>query len=151
MNVWALTGSHAGLFIPSGGPKAQPQQHPMLVCEGPTDTAAALALGFDAVGRPSCTGAAEMLSDYIGQQRRRDVVIIADADGPPGGRPACLQDDPGRFGAHALADTLGPVARTVRVITAAPHKDLRAWLGAGATSAAVRARIDNARYHRRST
>lgn len=129
---FALPGSHAGAFIPSG----LHSRSPLLICEGPTDTAAALTLGFQALGRPSCSGATEIVCDLLQAGRRRDVVIVADADGP------------GRYGAHRLADRLVGLCRYVKVITAAPHKDLRQWLVSGASPGAVRVRIDNAAYHR---
>ena len=51
-----VTGSRNGLFIPSG----LSNDKPLMVCEGPTDTAAALDLGFEAVGRPNCDSKIEM-------------------------------------------------------------------------------------------
>ena len=65
----------------------------------------------------------------------RDVVIVADADGP------------GRFGAKRLADRIIGVARAVKVVSPAPHKDVRAWLNAGATKEALSVRIDSANFH----
>jgi len=46
----SLTSSKTGLFIPADlSPEGL-----LLICEGPTDTAAALDLGFAAIGRPNC-------------------------------------------------------------------------------------------------
>ncbi len=112
---FALPGSHSGLFIPAG----LESRTKLLICEGPTDTAAALTLGFDAIGRPSCSGGTEHLCNLIQAGRRRDVIIVADSDGP------------GRAGAIQLADRLLGISGTVKNIETHPHKDLRAWLRVG--------------------
>lgn len=130
---FALPGSQAGAFIPT----EIDSRSMLLICEGPTDTAAALTLGFPAIGRPSCTGAAAIITELLAAGRRRDVVIVADAD------------TPGRRGANALADRLLGICRGVKVVVATPHKDLRAWLAAGATHDAVAARIENANWYTR--
>lgn len=123
----AITGSHAGAFLPRGL-----ESKPLLmICEGPTDTAAALMIGFNAIGRPSCSGATNIISDILQNGRRREVVIMADADGP------------GLVGAKMLADRiLGLCAAPPRVITPTPHKDLRDWVRAGATYDTVMLRIE---------
>jgi phage/plasmid primase-like uncharacterized protein len=142
---FALPGSHSGLFVPQGlKPRVQ-----LLVCEGPTDTAAALTLGFQAIGRPSCTGGTHAVAAVIASLRPSEVVIVADSDGAPGTRPRELRDDPGRYGAQQLAGYLAGHGRAVKVITPAPHKDLREWVGAGATHAIVSARIRAALFWRR--
>ena len=111
----ALKGSRQGLFVPMGLPKGGP----LLICEGPTDTAAALDLGFSAVGRPSCNGGGRLLTRYA---RGRDVVIVADGDLP------------GRRGAGTLSAMLLPFCNSVRVICPPENiKDLRAWKRSGAT------------------
>lgn len=126
---FALTGSHAGAFVPSGLDSKEPQ---LLICEGPTDTAAALTLGFEAIGRPSCNGASEIISDMLQDCRRKDVIIVADNDGP------------GRAGAHRLADRLLGLTRSLKVVDSRPHKDIRVWLQAGATKPLVELRISQA-------
>lgn len=123
---FAVTGSREGLFIPSdlieGGP--------LLVCEGPTDTAAMLQLRFDAIGRPSCTGGTRMIIDYIRRHCPRAIALVADRDAP------------GRRGAHRLAIEIALHCRDVRVITPPKGiKDAREWLGAGATRQDVLAAI----------
>jgi len=129
---WAIAGSRNGLFWPedlsSGGL--------LLVCEGPTDTAALLDLGYDAIGRPSCSGAVEIVIEVIRHMRRRDVVVVADADGP------------GIDGAGRLAEALTHAGRRPKVIRPLVGKDARVWVQAGATRAVVDCAIANALYWR---
>ncbi|MBM4020627.1 MAG: toprim domain-containing protein, partial [Planctomycetes bacterium] len=89
---------------------------PLLVCEGPTDTAAMLDLGYDAIGRPSCTGAVDMVIQVVRHLRHRDVVILADADGP------------GIDGANRLAEAMTEAGRRPKVVRPLEHKDARAWI-----------------------
>jgi hypothetical protein len=123
---FSVRGGHEGLFVPT---KIDGRDR-LLVCEGPTDTAALLDLGFAAVGRPSCTGGVKHLVELVGRPTPPELVIVADAD-PPGQR-----------GSHNLAATLLAYVPTVRVITpAAPYKDVRQWVQAGATADDVLATI----------
>jgi len=129
---WAVAGSHNGLFWPSDLAGAGP----LLVCEGPTDTAALLDLGYDVIGRPSCTGAVEMVIGVVRRLRRRDVVVVADADGP------------GIDGADRLARALTKAGRRPKVIRPLQCKDARAWVRDGATRAVVDCAINNALHWR---
>ena len=59
----SVRGGREGLFVPPGVGFRDPflgddgtNFEPLYVCEGPTDTAALLDLGFSALGRPSCRG-----------------------------------------------------------------------------------------------
>jgi len=125
----AVRGGKEGLFIPEGLPEAGW----LLVCEGPTDTAALLDLGFAAVGRPSCTGGVRHVVDLVRRLAAPDVVIVADADAP------------GQGGAKNLAAVLVAYSPTVRVIAPPPGiKDARDWKRRGATAADVQAAIDAA-------
>ncbi|MEM9703827.1 MAG: hypothetical protein AAF907_15420, partial [Planctomycetota bacterium] len=130
----AVTGSRDGLFLPAGW-TADPPERPdrLVICEGPTDTAALLAWGFAAAGRPSAHGAAGIVADLCSRLRPAEVVILADADGP------------GRQGADKLAAGLLPSVPAVRVCEPpAGVKDARAWFNSGATAAKVAARFDAA-------
>jgi DNA primase len=129
---WAVAGSHNGLFWPDGLAGAGP----LLICEGPTDTAALLDLGYDAIGRPCCTGAVEMIIEVVRRLRRRDVVVVADADAP------------GIEGANRLARALTEAGRRPKVIRPLWGKDARAWVQAGATRAVVDTAIQNALHWR---
>jgi len=138
---WAITGSHNGLFIPNiaSGAAHEPPD-PIVICEGPTDTAAMLDLGFFAIGRPACRGCER---DLAGLLHRRQVVILADRDEPKH-RPDGTEFYPGQEGAAHLANELLGRAATVKIILPLKGKDARAWLAAGATHDIVAARIQTA-------
>jgi len=105
----ALTGSTNGLFIPSG----LNRDKPLFICEGPTDCAAALDLGFEAIGRPNCDSKIAMT---VRLARGRRVVII------------CDNDVPGREGAKKLADELIGHCPHVKIICPpCAGMDLREW------------------------
>jgi hypothetical protein len=131
----AVPGSREGLFLPDGlllrdGPRGR-----LLVAEGPTDCAALLDLGFDAVGRPSCTGGVRHLTALCSARRPAEVVAVADVD-PHGA---------GQRGAESLATVLLAYCPAVRVFRPpAPFKDAREWVLAGATSDAVLSVIEAA-------
>lgn len=127
---WAETGSRNGLFIPWY--QDPPQDGVAYVCEGPTDTAAALTLGLWTVGRSQCRGNVEDLRQYLRKNSIRRVVIIADHDEAKT-RPDGSVWYPGKEGAYALAKDLKMPAKVILP----PAKDLRAWLREGATLAAV--------------
>lgn len=111
---YAVTGSRNGLFIPRGISKGDP----LIICEGPTDTAAMLDLGYDVIGRASCLSGNELIPPLC---KDRQVVILADSD------------DAGRLGAKKLAESIIAVTKSLRVITAGYCKDAREWLRSGAT------------------
>ena len=94
----------------------------LLICEGPTDTAAALDLGFATVGRPSCNSGVRLLTKLV---RGREVVITGDNDAP---------DSPGRRWTEALASELVLYCPTVRLVYPPDGiKDLRQWKAKGLT------------------
>ena len=124
---FSVAGGHEGLFIPSDLPIGGE----LLICEGPTDTAAMLDLGFAAVGRPSCMGGVRLLVALVQARKPASVVILADGD------------TPGQRGAETLGSVLCVYSRRVRIIAPpAGVKDARAWKHAGATNLDVRAAID---------
>jgi hypothetical protein len=125
----SVKGGKEGLFIPEG----IDAHDLLLVCEGPTDTAALLDLGFSVVGRPSCMGGVALLVKMMQEHRPEGVVIVADADAP------------GQRGAESLAAVLVAYCPEVRVITPpAGVKDAREWRRRGATAADVQTAIDAA-------
>lgn len=131
---WAISGSRAGLFIPDW----LRGEGPLLLCEGPTSTAAARQLGYEAIGRPSASGGAAFCRTYC-RGRKRDVVIVADDDKPDKmGRCA------GIAGAEALAKKLQGVTKSLKIIMPLKGKDIRDWLARGATKRTVDIVIGNA-------
>jgi 5S rRNA maturation endonuclease (ribonuclease M5) len=115
---WAVKGSRSGLFmnqnIMSGTTKDQ--YNVCLIVEGPTDTAAAIDLGFAVIGRPACLGCEDM--------------IVQVAKGYPGGRLFIVADSdvPGLRGAAKLQEKL----RKAKIVTL-PAKDLREFVQLGGT------------------
>lgn len=121
---WAVKGSKVGLFYTEG----KPQDHIAVVCEGPTDTAAALTLGLWAIGRPSCQGAVDHTLQLCRRLRIDHLLIMADNDEPKP-RPGGGWWQPGFEGAAKLAAAVGLPYK----ILAPPAKDIRKWVQAGAT------------------
>jgi len=123
---WAVSGSKDGLFFdPSltlGGDRE------LVVCEGPTDTAAAYTLGLPAAGRSSCGTGVELLKALCCSLKARLVTIVADADSPKH-KPDGSLWRPGIEGAMALGGKLGRIHRVILP----PKKDLREWVGSGCT------------------
>jgi hypothetical protein len=107
---WSELGSHSGIFIPKSRPKPL-----ALIVEGPTDCAAALTLGYYAIGRPSCSGGVQHLVTAIGKLRTQRAVIVAD------------NDKPGIEGAKMLQEFL-PIPSCVIVL---PVKDIREFVKMG--------------------
>lgn len=105
---FARKGSRGGLFVPATfGDRIGPAPF-CVVCEGPTDAAAALSMGFLAVGLPSASGCLD-----------RAVEALA-------GKPAVVIGDPdpaGRRSAELLQSRLG----NAPVIYPPNGKDLRSW------------------------
>jgi len=133
---WAVPGSAQGLFWPDGDAHDGDW---VMVCEGPTDTAAALDLGFYALGRPACRGMERELACLL---TGKHVVIMADRDEPKQ-RPDGSRWHPGQEGAQSLAKALFGKASMVKLILPNKGKDIRQWLTAGATSEVVRLKIQH--------
>lgn len=119
---WCETGGHNGLFIPNGTVDSH-----ILITEGPTDTAAALTLGFYAVGRFNCCGGISLINDFIYENKVRSATIVADVDHDRVVNGSTL--NPGIQGAMALAELLEIPSRCVTL----PTKDLRSFLQYGGT------------------
>ncbi|MCH8880045.1 MAG: toprim domain-containing protein [Planctomycetes bacterium] len=128
---FAVRGGHDALFIPAGLDHAD---SPVLLCEGVTDAAALLDMGFaNVIGRPSCTGGTRLIVGHVKRTKPAEVAIISDAD------------TPGLRGANALASVLVAYVPEVRVIQPPDGiNDARAWLRAGATRQDVMEAIEAA-------
>jgi hypothetical protein len=122
---WAELGSKAGLFY----------EYPafagtVIICEGATDAAAALTLGFDSIGRPSCRGQENMLKTLLSRNGGAEFVLCPDKDAP------------GMEGAAAFAE----IVKVPMRLLIPPCKDLREWLRQGATHAEVQEAINNSKW-----
>ena len=118
----AVEGSKTGLFIPQGVSAASAE----LICEGESNTAAALTLGFGAIGRPSATGGIEELLAFLRACPVACPCIAADNDAV------------GTDGAETLGDSFRAAGIPSRLLVPPePHGDLRDWLRAGLTREAL--------------
>jgi len=119
----SLKGGRDGLFIPTGAVDASC----CMITEGPTDCAAALDLGFYAVGRPSCQSGNRIVQQFIAGNKIKRVVIVAD------------NDKPGIEGGERLQAMLGVLS----VIYVPPAKDLREFVKIGGTHRVIQAAIND--------
>lgn len=119
---WCVPGSFNGIFHPIC--VASNADSLLMICEGPTDCAALLDLGFDAIGRPNALGGVNYLTEFV-RAGRRKVVIVADND---------AGHSVGVEGAVKLAKVLKPLTTSVTVLaTPGGYKDIRDWYQGGGT------------------
>ena len=98
---------------------------PILLVEGPSDTAAAMTLGLSAVGRPSNRGGTTYLADLLRtQEDDRELIVLGDNDQKETGVW------PGREGAIDVATELSQrLSRPIDwALTPDRAKDVRSWL-----------------------
>lgn len=121
---FAVAGSSIGLYLPEGltGGKT------LLAVEGMSDCAAALTLGFDAVGRFSNQSCTFELVSFAREMKYRWLVYIRDNDTV--GTPADKQTTEG---AHRLYDSATRAGLRCLIIRPSKVKDLRQWIQAGGT------------------
>jgi len=112
---WAVTGSHQGIFLPRCD-----SLRTAYVCEGPTDTAAALSIGLWSVGRASCSAGLSDIPKVFKRLKIQRAVIVSDND----------SHDAGLKGAAMLGRQLG----IPYCILMLPCKDLRAFVRSGGTA-----------------
>lgn len=113
---WAVKGSKAGLFVPWDSLHLLASRS-IFLCEGPTDTAAAIQLGFFAIGRHACVGQEQLVNELISEACARHAYVVYDNDAP------------GVRGADKLCAQLKiPFTRVIP-----PAKDLREFVSEGGT------------------
>jgi len=128
-----MPGGHLGLFIPEGVTPANVK----VICEGETDTAAALTLRVEAIGTPGVGTAIGEAVAFIEQCPIARPCIIAD------------NDPSGQSGAGNLASALNAVGIPCRILTPpSPHNDLREWkCNGGLTKEKLLKAIDESPMH----
>lgn len=109
---FAVRGSRQGIFL-----AAAPAQKTLFVCEGPTDTAAAIELGLFAAGRPNCCCGGLEIRTCARRHKCERAVIIAD------------NDKPGLDGARRVGGEL----KLPYAVYVPPAKDLREFCRLGGT------------------
>lgn len=117
---WCEPGGHNGLFLPSG----TVDRH-IVICEGPTDTAAALTIGLYAIGRFNCCGGIHQIQDFVRRNHVKRAMIVADVDQDREINGQVV--NPGITGAITLAEHLGIPSCTVTL----PAKDMRDFVQRG--------------------
>jgi len=108
-----------------------------MICEGPTDAAACITLGYVTVGRPSCSGCHDLLKSLLTRWRVKRIVCIADNDEAKT-RPDGSVWYPGREGALAMVKALGMEYKMLMT----PTKDIRRWVCEGVSRKSVDERIE---------
>jgi hypothetical protein len=130
---WAIKGSRQGLFIP----QRIEAKSPCLITEGPTDCAAALTLGYFAIGRANCHNGAGELRIALKRLKVSRIVIVADNDSKH--KRTGEEWEPGIEGAQRLAKEL----KMPHVIWVTPTKDLREFVKMGGTKQLADSMINN--------
>jgi hypothetical protein len=123
---WAVSGSKSGLIVP----RVQPQDL-LYVCEGPTDAAAVISLGFFAVGRPDCRSKPEYVVSTARRFGVKRVVVVSDSDGV------------GLLGSKELVAMLKGFL--VKLWTP-PVKDIRDYISLGAGPELFRSQVEQMRW-----
>lgn len=133
---FCVTGSRTGIFMPGTDTAGEL----LLIVEGPSDMAAALTLGFSAIGRPCNVGgeddiaAAVCLSAW--GRTIKQVCIITDRDTGSAETATAMA-------AKRLATRLHR-HKPVKILRPPACKDLREWLRQGLTTAMLETVIRNA-------
>ena len=128
---YCVTGSQTALFWPDG--VTVDSKQPLWICEGESDCAALLDLGFDAIGRPSCNGGINDIKTILARYNR-DVIVTTDNDKAVT-RPDGSGYRPGQDGALRLAEVIKPLVRSVECVLPAVGNDIREWARNGGTRA----------------
>jgi hypothetical protein len=121
----AIEGSKRGLTLVIDWATQLREASQIFIVEGPSDVAAACAIGIFAIGRPSARGGVEFLAELLKAARaEQEIIVLGENDSKPDGTW------PGRDGAEAVAQKLAAqLRRNIGwVLPAGGVKDLRAWL-----------------------
>ena len=131
---FAVRGSRQGIFPGNfgrrdagGGDRRDVCPTTLFVCEGPTDTAAAVELGLFAVGRPNCCCGGGEIKVFARRHDCRRVVIISD------------NDKPGLDGARKVGGEL----KLPFAVYVPPAKDVREFVRLGGTRAMIESTLNN--------
>jgi hypothetical protein len=125
---FAVRGSRQGIFTTTDhGPQTTVPQKTLFVCEGPTDTAAAVELNLFAVGRPNCCCGGAEIKIYARRYAVARVVVVSD------------NDKPGLDGARKVGGEL----KLPFVIYVPPAKDLREFVRLGGTRVMIENTLHN--------
>lgn len=128
----SIFGGASGLFVPAG----LIGRGPLLIEEGPTSVAALLDLGYEAIGRPNCSGGVALILAYIRRNPQRPVILIANNDKAKK-RPNGSIFYPGQEGGLRLADTIAATGQPVKLIVPPNWKDSRDWKNKGGANKAL--------------
>jgi hypothetical protein len=112
---WSERGSRSGLFL-----APQQAKGTVVICEGPSDTAAIMGKGIEAIGRPDCGSCVESTVALIRKRGYNRVIILADRD---------VRDDkttPGFDGAMRLGNALKDHVHTIIALPKIGN-DAREW------------------------
>lgn len=129
---WNLNGGPRVLYRLPEILEAKPS-HTIAICEGEKDCDALAALGV--IATTNVTGAGKWREEYNEALRGRKVCILPD------------NDEPGRKHATQVAESLRPIAASVKVVQlpGLPEKgDVSDWLDAGGTVAKLRELVNGA-------
>lgn len=123
---WTEAGTTAGPLLPLDAPT---EGTPVFVSEGPSDALAAAQLELHAIARWSCfldERQRDTVASYLAQLNAPQVIVAGDNDA----------SGVGQRGADSAAISIlqfSPHARVMRLQPPPEHKDVRAWVLAGAT------------------
>jgi len=135
---WFLVGSKRGIICPQGASLPGP----LLIVEGASDVAACLSAGWEAIGRPSCTGGSGYIAGTILKHYYdREIIVVGEndkkdresrEDWPCGYCGECLLCWPGWYGAVYTANEIERLVGRKVEIAMPPkrHKDCRESLNA---------------------
>ncbi len=139
---FCVTGSQLGIYWPVKVESAGREL--LVICEGESDCAALLDMGFQAIGRPSCSAGVEIIKKFL-SGCRRDVLLIADCDEAKT-RPDGSKFYPGQEGSERLAKEIDKLCRSLKIITIPGAKDVRRFYQDGGTKAAIECIAENTRF-----